>query len=68
MTARITFRSEIYIEGKNLEDVISKFEDMPLFSANALEEGHAEYLELVSIEDADTDTDIMQQYNQLFYR
>ena len=68
MKVRITFRSELYIEGKDLEEVIGKFEDMPLFSADALEEGHADYVELVSIDDEDTGDDLMQQYNELYYR
>lgn len=66
MRVRITFRSEISIEGKDLAEVVSKFEGMPLFSADALEEGCAEYLEMVSMDDEDTGEDLMLKYNEMY--
>ena len=66
MKVRITFRSELYIEGKSLEEVVSKFERMPLFSADALEEGSAEFIELVSIDDEKTGEDLMEKYNEIY--
>lgn len=66
MNVRIAFRSELFIEGKDLAEVVSKFEGMPLFSADALEEGSAEYIEMVSIEDEDTGEDLMPKYNEMY--
>lgn len=66
MKVRITFRSELFIEGEDLSEVVSKFESMPLFSAEALEGGHAEYIGLVSMDDEETGEDLMQQYNELY--
>lgn len=66
MKVRITFRSELFIEGEDLSEVVSKFESLPLFSAEALEGGHAEYIELVSMDDEETGEDLMQQYNELY--
>lgn len=53
MEARITFRAEIFIKGKNLDEIEQKWEDMPLFSSDALECG-ADYVELDSIEEVST--------------
>ncbi len=66
MRVRITFRSEISIEGKDLEEVVRKFEGMPLFSADALEEGSAEYIEMTSMDDEDTGEDLMLKYNEMY--
>lgn len=54
MKARITFRSEVYVEGKDINEIKNKWEDMPVFSADALEEYGADLVEMVSVEDADT--------------
>lgn len=66
MNVRITFRSELFIKGKDLAEVVSKFEGMPLFSADALEEGSAEYIEMVSMDDEDTGEDLMPKYNEMY--
>lgn len=66
MRVRITFRSELFIEGENLETVVSKFVSMPIFSTDALENGHAKYIELVSMDDEDTGEDLMPQYNEIY--
>lgn len=65
MKVRITFRSELFVQGEDLAEVVSKFESMPLFSADALEEGSAEYIELVSMDDEETGDDLMHQYNKI---
>jgi len=66
MRVRITFRSELSIEGEDLAEVVSKFEGMPLFSGEALEEGCAEYLEMVSMDDEDTGENLMPKYNEMY--
>ena len=62
MKARITFRSEIYINGANLSDITEKFENLGIFSGTALEDCFAEFIEYTSVEDADTMTDITGIY------
>lgn len=53
MTARITFRSEIYISGDSISEIREKWEEMPIFCVDALDEG-AEIIEVCSVEDAET--------------
>ena len=62
MEARITFRSEIYIEGKDISDIEDKFQNIPLFSADALEKYGAEFIEVVSVEDADSNKDLTNKW------
>ena len=62
MEIRFKFSADIYIKGENMSEISNKFEMMPLFSADALEEGHAEFSELLLVEDADTNKDMMQEY------
>lgn len=50
---RITFRSEIYINGKTMEEIKNKWEELPLFSADALETYNAEFIEMCSVEKVD---------------
>lgn len=50
---RITFRSEIYISGKTMEEIKNKWEELPLFSVDALETYNAEYIEMCSVEKVD---------------
>lgn len=50
---RITFRSEVIIEGNTLNEINEKWQNLPLFSNDA-EECGAEFIEVVSTEDAET--------------
>lgn len=59
MKARITFRVETYIEGKSMPEIRSKFENMEM------PEG-CEFVELVSVEDADTLDDIMPEFDETY--
>lgn len=59
---RITFRAEVYIKGDNLDEIKEKWEELPLFSADALEKSSAEFVELVSVEDAETYEDLMSKF------
>lgn len=56
MEVRITFRSEVFIKGDNLDEIKEKWEDMPLFSADALIEHNASFVELSSAERVDDDS------------
>lgn len=57
MEVRITFRSEVYLEGKDLEEIKSKFEQMDLNNDSGME-----FVELVSVEDANTYEDLTHEY------
>ena len=62
MEARITYRYEIYIEGKDLNDIRRKWYDIDLtpkfvdVAPEGVEDGG--FIELVSAEDADTWQDL----------
>jgi hypothetical protein len=68
MTVRITFRSEIFIEGKNLKEIRNKFENLPFYDIDFEDDkvsGYG-YFELVSVEDADSDEDLENEYLKAF--
>lgn len=62
MKVRITFRSEIYIEGETIKDVREKFENIQLFNPEAVKENALDYVELVSVEDDVTYEDLEEEY------
>jgi hypothetical protein len=62
MEVRITFRSEIFLEGKDMKEIVSKWEDMELFSKEA-NEAYASEIEVVSVEDAETYDDLMDEFD-----
>ena len=64
MEVRFKFSADIYLKGKNMAEIREKFENMPLFSAEALENGSAEFNELLLVEDANTYKDLMDEYNK----
>lgn len=57
MKARITFRAEVYFEGKDLKEIRNKFESTDILT------GGAEFVEITSVEDADTLEDVMHKFN-----
>ena len=52
---RVTFRSEVYIKGKTMEEIKDKWEELPLFSADALDHS-ADICEMVTAERVDDDS------------
>ena len=48
----ITFRSEIYIKGKTMEEIKNKWDELPLFSVDALD-SDVDVCELISAERVD---------------
>lgn len=56
MEVRISFRAEVYVKGDTIEEIKTKFESLPLFSADALEEYGAEYIETQSVERVDDES------------
>jgi len=57
MKVRITFRAEVYFEGKDLKDIKHQFE-----TAKVLD-GGAEFVEINSVEDAETFKDISHEFD-----
>ena len=58
---RIKFDADIVIEGNSLKDCRSKWENLPLFSADALDLG-VEYGETLLVEDAETYEDLSKEW------
>lgn len=61
MEVRITYRSEVYIKGDSLEEIKDKWEALNLTS----QEGNSEFVELCSVEDAETYEDLENEFNNL---
>ena len=49
---RVTFRSEVYIKGKTMEEIKNKWDELPLFSVDALD-SDVDVCELISAERVD---------------
>ena len=67
MVARITFRSEVYVEGDNIEDIARKWEGMKFYSGR-VNQGMVsllptESVELDKVEDEGYN-DITSEFNQ----
>lgn len=66
MEVRITFRSEVYIKGDTLEEIKDKWEELPLYSGEALEDADADFVELISVENANTHEDLISKWIKLW--
>ena len=64
MEVRIKFSAEVYVKGENMSEIKSKFEMLPLFSADALEDNGAEFSEILLVEDAETYKDLRKEYDK----
>lgn len=62
MEVRITFRSEIFLEGKDMKEIVEKWENIRLFSGEAAAAG-ADFIEVDTVEDADTYDDVFDEFN-----
>lgn len=62
MRVRITFRSEIYIEGDSLQDVRSQYESLPIYNDETVENNGLAYVEDVSVEDTETGEDLDNEW------
>ena len=52
---RITFKSEVYIRGKDYGEIMEKFQSLPIFSCEALD-NDADFCDLIAAERVDDDT------------
>lgn len=66
MKVRITFRSEIFFDGETIEDVAKQWLTTPLFNTEAISNNGADFLEIVSVEDAETSEDLDTGFNNAF--
>ena len=70
MIVRITFRSEIFLDGNNLAEIRDKFEELPLYDirdSNGKDVFDYGFCELVSVEDMENSyKDIMHEWNHCF--
>ena len=62
MKVRITFRSEIFIDGKDMKEIVSKWANLQLFSSEA-SVYDADLFEVSSVEDAETHNDVMDKFD-----
>lgn len=62
MEVRITYRSEVYIKGDSLKEIKEKWDALNLTS----QEGNSEFVELCSVEDAETYEDLEEEFNNLY--
>jgi hypothetical protein len=65
MEVRIKFSAEVYVKGEDMSEIKSKFEMLPLFSADALEDNSAEFGEILLVEDAETYKDLRKEYDEV---
>lgn len=64
MEVRITYRSEIYLEGENLEEIKKKFESLNLDPIDKDDDSVSDYgfIEITTVEDADTYEDYFNEF------
>ena len=58
---RIKFSADVYIQGKDIDEIKSKFECMRLFADT--DDANIEFNEVLLVEDADTNKDLMDEWN-----
>lgn len=64
MIARISFYAEVFVEGDSLAEIKEKFEDMPIFCADALEQYSADFVDYSNISVDDNNGDIHDVTNE----
>jgi len=65
MLARITFRSEVYVEGKTIAHIKKKFEQMDLYNKTAEKENELGFIEINTVEDGETYDDLKEYWDNL---
>lgn len=65
MIARIIFLSEIVLEGKSLKEIKEQFDDMDLFSWEAVDH-YAERMEIIKVFNMLTEKDITAKMDKLY--
>lgn len=62
MEIRITFRCESYLEGDSMKEIRDKFETSELWKP----ENPIDYVELCSVEDAETHKDLIEEWDHCY--
>lgn len=62
MLVRITFRSECYVEGDDMAEIRDRFENAGIYSVDFLERLDGDFVETMTIEDAETYEDKSHEY------
>ena len=62
MKVRITYRNEVFIEGKDLKEIARKFDSMSLVPENA------SFVEVSSVEDGKTLEDLKRAFEDAFLK
>ncbi len=65
MKVRITFRSEICIEGKTMEDIAKTWNKSKLFNED-VQKFSPEVIELTSAENSETFEDLKEKFNDAY--
>ena len=60
MKVRITYRNEVFIEGKDMKEIAEAFDNM-----NVVPEG-SDFVEVCSVEDAETYEDLMNEFDEVY--
>ena len=63
MRVRITFRSEIIIEGKDLDDCVEQWDTMGYLFSEEAQSYNADYVELVSADNYDTGEELESYFD-----
>lgn len=64
MIARISFYAEVFVKGDSLAEIKEKFEDMPIFCEDALEQCSADFVDYASISVDDNNGDVTDVTNE----
>ena len=60
MKVRITYRNEVFIEGKDMNEIKKLWDEM-----NVVPNG-SDFVEVSSVEDADTFEDLMNEFDKVY--
>ena len=68
MEIRITYRSEVYLKGENLAEIKEKWENLNLDPISKDSTEGFGFVEIVSVEDADTYKDLESEFENAFQK
>lgn len=64
MKVRIVWSTEVCLEGDNMKEIKDKWEHLSLYSKD-LSDNNAEYVEICSVEDAETYDDLQREFDNI---
>lgn len=60
MKVRITYRNEVFIEGKDMKEIAEVFDNMNVVPEDS------DFVEVCSVEDAETYEDLMNEFDEVY--